>query len=246
MNSRARYPILGALLLTLGSAGWSTADAADEGSDGRWNSSIYLYLWGTSLNGTAAVRGNEAEIDESFSDLVENLAGAFSARFESHKGKWGYLLDAMYVKLDPSADTPAGSISSDVKQWIVEGAGTYAVNPSVQALFGVRYQDMQVDLNFPGGRGAGGSADWTDGFVGLRLIPVDTDKWRLWLRGDVGIVGDSETTWNAAFGARYNFSPKWSGVLAYRYLSNDYEDDDIGFKWDVDHSGLALAVGYSF
>lgn len=65
----------------------------------------------------------------------------------------------------------------------------------------------------------------------------------MWLRGDVG-TGDSDFTWSAKFGAGCRFNERWSVVGMYAILSNDVEDGD--FKWDVDYSGLTLAVGYSF
>ena len=242
-----QYPIIALMLLVTGGLWTNIASAqgviVDDAND-RWRSSLFLYLWATSLDGTAAVRGNEVEIDEDFSDLADNLAGAFSARFESHKGKWGYFLDGMYVKLDPSATTPAGTINTDVKDLILEAAGVYHFSPVVQGLFGVRYQDMEVDLSLPMIGTISASQDWTDGFLGLRLVPVRTDKWRVWLRGDVGVVGDSDTTWNAVIGAGYRFNPRWSLVVAYRVLSNDYSEG--GFKWDVNHEGVGLAVGYTF
>lgn len=204
----------------------------------------YIYIFATSLDGTAAVRGNEVVVDEDFSDLADNLAGAFSARFESSKGKWGYFLDGMYVNLDPSATIPAGTINADVKQFIFEAGGVYHFSPVIQGLFGARYQDMELDLGLPTIGTISGSRDWVDGIVGIRLVPVQTDKWGVWLRGDVGVVGDSDTTWNAVIGAGYRFNPKWSLLTAYRILSNDFRED--GFKWDVEHSGLGLAVGYTF
>ena len=241
-----QHQIIALALIATGSLWTNIASAqgvvGEEATD-KWRSTILLYLWGTSLNGTAAVRGNEVEIDESFSDLVDNLAGAFSARFESHKGKWGYFLDGMYVSLDPSTTTPAGTINTDVKQFTFEAGGVYHFNPYVQGLFGIRYQEVEVDINLPMIGTRGGSADWTDGFIGLRLVPVQTDKWRVWLRGDVG-GGDSDSTWNAVIGAGYRFNPRWSALLAYRILSNDYSEG--GFKWDVDHEGFGLAVGYTF
>ena len=249
MKNRARFSIIGVVFLCLGGAGWGTALAAggtQEGSDDRWSSDLYLYLWASGLNGTAAIRGNEVEVDESFSDLVENLAGAFSARFESHKGSFGYFLDGMYIKLDPSANTQAGSVNADVKQLILEAGGAYYLSPVLQALFGARYQEMDLDLGFPGGASLSRSEDWTDAIVGFRFVPLITEKWRIWFRGDVGIFGDSETTWNAVVGARYNFNPKWSTLLSYRYLSNDFKDEGTGFEWDVNQSGLGLAVGYTF
>ena len=237
-----------ALALIAMSSLWTSVASAqgvigEEATD-RWRSSIFLYLWGTSLNGTAAVRGNEVNIDESFSDLVDNLAGAFSARFESQKGKWGYFLDGMYVSLDPSTNTPAGTINTDVKQFIFEAGGVYHFSPVIQGLFGARYQDMEVDISLPMIGTVGGDQNWTDGFIGIRLVPVRTEKWGVWLRGDVGVVGDSDTTWNAVIGAGYNFNPRWSAALAYRILSNDYSEG--GFKWDVDHEGFGLALGYTF
>jgi len=248
-DSAFKKSILAAVLLALSGIWVATAHGQgviDDGSDGGWRSSLLLYLWAQSLDGTAAIAGNEVEIDESFSDLADNLDGAFSLRFESRKGKWGYFLDGMKVSLDPSVDTPVGTINTDVKDLILEAGGVYHFNQTVQGLFGARYQDLDLDISFPGGNSVGGNQDWTDGFLGLRLVPVRTDKWLVWLRGDVGVVGDSDTTWNAVLGGGYRFNPKWSLVLAYRVLSNDFEDKDTGIRWDVKHSGLGLAVGYSF
>lgn len=238
--------VAGLALLAMSNLWTNTAAAqgvAGEATGDQWRNTLYVYLWAIGMKGTAAIRGNQVEIDESFSDLADNLAAAFSARFESHKGSWGYFLDGMYTKLDPSETTPVGTVGADIKSLIFEGGGVYHFNPTVQGLFGARYQDMSVDLNLPIGT-ISGDQNWTDGFIGVRLVPVNTGKWRVWLRGDVGVVGDSDTTWNAAVGAGYNFNPRWSLVGAYRVLSTDIEQD--GFKWDVDYSGLGLALGYTF
>jgi hypothetical protein len=248
MKSRTRYIAQMKLVLAVlvGSLWWQPAMAqgvveGDESGD-SWNSTLFLYLWATSLDGTVGIRGVEQEIDQSFSDLVDDLDAALSLRFESHKGKWGYFLDGMYVKLEPSASTPAGNIDTTVKNFIFEGGGVYRINHEVQALYGVRYQSMDVDIDLPQ-RSIGGDEDWIDAFVGMRWVPLHTDKWRIWLRGDVG-AGDSDFVWNAVVGAGYLFNRNWSAVLAYRVLSTDLEKD--GFKWDMDYSGLGLAVGYTF
>lgn len=248
MNRTIRQSLIGIVLTGLVSTGTGSAQAAGaaEGSADRWNSELSLYLWASSLKGTTAIGGNEVQIDESFSDIVEHLAGAFSVRFESYKGNFGGFLDGMYIHLDPGGATPAGDIEVDVKQWIIEGGGMYVFSPVLQALVGVRYQNMDLEFRPPRGPTASGDQDWADFIVGFRFVPLITDKWRLWLRGDVGMFGDSEFTWNAVIGARYSFSKKWSGSLAYRYLSNDYEKESVGFKYDVDQSGLGLIVGYSF
>ena len=246
-QSTLRYSALAIIFLALGGLWASTASAqgvAGEGSGDRWRSSLYFYLWATSLDGKIGIGGNEVDVDQSFSDLVGDLDGAFSARFESHKGKWGYFLDGMYVKLDPSESTPVGTVNLDVKTLTLEAGGVYHFSPVLQGLFGARYQDLDLDISLPGGRAPSAGMDWVDGFLGLRLVPVNTEKWRVWLRGDVGVVGDSDTTWNAVIGAGYNFNPRWSLLAAYRILSDDIEQN--GVRFDVDYSGLGIAVGYTF
>ena len=212
-----------------------------EAPSDRWSSSLFLYVWGASLDGTAVVAGNEVDIGGG--NLADHIGGLFSGHFESRKGRWGYFLDAMYVRLDPSVDTQMGKISADVTDRIYEAAGVYQFNSMVKGLIGVRYQDLGVDLNLPSGR-TSNNRNWTDGFIGLRLIPLQTERWHLWLRADVSVVGDSETTWHSFIGAAYLFNPRWSVVAAYRVLSNDIEDGS--FEWDVLRSGVGLAVGYSF
>jgi len=223
-----------------------TASAQGDPSYGenpdQWRSSLFGYLWTLSMDGTGAIGGNEFDVDLPFSDLVDDLEAALSLRFESHKGKHGYFLDGMYTRLKPEESTPIGTISQDVKSFIGEAGGIYHFNPKVEGIYGLRYQSMDVDLNLPG-RTVGGGTDWTDIFVGLRFIPVRTDKWHVWLRGDVG-GGDSDSAWNGVIGAGYHFKERWTLAGVYRILANDIVQDN--FKWDVDYSGVGIALGYTF
>lgn len=101
---------------------------------------------------------------------------------------------------------------------------------------------MDTELRLPN-RTVGDKPDWVDAFAGIRLVPVRTDKWHVWLRGDVG-GGDSDTTWNGVIGAGYRFNKPWSLGGAYRVLANNVEQD--GFKWDMDYQGLGITLGYTF
>jgi hypothetical protein len=213
-----------------------------EDNSDQWTSSLSGYLWALSMDGTAAVMGNEIDVDLSFSDLLDDLDLAMSLRFESHKGNLGYFIDGMFTRLKPEMSTPAGTISQDVKSFIGEAGGIYHFNSKLEGLYGVRYQSMDVEVDLPG-RTVGDDVDWADIFVGLRYVPVRTDKWNVWLRGDVG-GGDSDTTWNGVIGSSYNINERWSLGGAYRILANNIEKD--GFKWDVDYEGVAVLLGYSF
>jgi hypothetical protein len=213
-----------------------------ENSSDQWRSSLFGYLWALGMDGTAGIGGNEIDIDLSFSDLLDDLDAAMSLRFESHKGKHGYFLDGMYTKLKPEANTPIGTISQDVKRFVGEAGGIYHFNPKLEGLYGLRYQSMDVDVNLPG-MTIGGGANWTDIFVGLRVVPVRTDKWHVWLRGDVG-GGDSESAWNAVIGTGYRFNERWTMGATYRILANDVVQDN--FKWDVNYEGVGVILGYTF
>lgn len=214
----------------------------DEEQTDKWHSTLFIYAWGLSMDGTAGIRGNEVDIDSSFSDIIDVLDFALSGRFESRKGSWGYFIDAFYSRLKPEEDTPVGKVGIDTKSFIAEAGGVYHFNRTVQGIFGLRYQSMDTDLKLPQ-RTLNSDPDWVDGFIGLRLVPVRTDKWYVWLRGDVG-GGDSDTTWNGVIGAGYRFNERWSLGAVYRVLANNYEQD--GFKWDVDYKGLGITLGYTF
>lgn len=214
----------------------------DEEEPDRWRSSLYLYVWALSMDGTAAIRGNEVDIDASFSDLVDVLDAALSLHFSSQKGNWGYFLDGMYTKLNPSEETPVGKITIDTKSFIGEVGGFHQFNRNLQGIFGLRYQSMDTELQLPN-RTVGDKVEWIDAFAGIRVIPVRKEKWHVWLRADVG-TGDSDVVWNGVIGAGYRFNKRWSMAAAYRVLANDYEED--GFKWDIDYEGLGVMVGYTF
>lgn len=215
-----------------------------EDNSDQWRSTLSGYLWALSMDGTARINGMDIDLDLSFSDLLDDLDFAFSVHFESHKGNLGYFLDGMAIQLKPESTGPGGTISQDVKSFIGEVGGIYRFNPKVEGIYGVRYQAMDVEVDPPPpAMNFGGDADWADIFVGLRFVPVRTDKWLVWLRGDVG-TGDSDTMWNGAIGASYHINNRWNLGGAYRILANDYEQD--GFKWDVDYKGVTVILGYTF
>lgn len=225
---------------------WSpgaSAQAVHEPEADHWRYLIAPYAWATAIDGTIGVRGVQTEVDASFSDLLQVVDIAAALHFEAQKGKWGYFGDAFYAKLSVDAPTQAGNISVENKMRIFEVGGVYEFNPLFQGLFGVRAQGVDVDLDFPGARRISGDQDWVDGFVGVRIIPVRSEKWYLSLRGDVG-AGDSDSVLNGVISAAYRFNKTWSLIGGYRILSTDLSEDN--FKWDINMSGLGLGLGISW
>ena len=76
-NNKTQFLVLSFFLFALSVTGMNSASAqgvVGEKSGDRWRSSLFLYLWAINLDGTATVRGNSFTVDESFSDLVDDLA----------------------------------------------------------------------------------------------------------------------------------------------------------------------------
>ncbi len=87
---------------------------------------------------------------------------------------------------------------------------------------------------------AGGSADWVDPFVGMRVRHFITDRVYLAALADVGGFGaGSELTWNAGGGVGVEVGENFALEFFYRYMSVDYDDDIL---FDVDMSGLFLGA----
>jgi len=212
-------------------------------SQAEWKYQITPYLWAASLDGTTAVAGNDVDFKADFGDLISFVDAGVAARFEAKSERWGYFVDGFFIKLSADTDQQRGAIKVTNDQKIVEAGLSYALSQKLDLIVGGRYQKIDQDLVLPVIRDLNGGDSWIDGFIGAVWQPVNTDKWTLKLRGDIG-AGDSDSVWQAGVGGGYHFNKTWSILAAYRYLSTDFESDQ--FKWDVDQSGFGLGLGISW
>ena len=210
----------------------------------KWEFHLAPYLWAAGQNGSVQAGPVNADIDAGFGDVVEFVDAGFAGHFEATNPNWGLFADYFYVKLSDSANLPAGTIGGEIKNRILEGGVSWRFADGVEALLGVRNQEYKLNLTLPGPAGGfSRDRDWTDGFVGLRWTPVRTDKWSVWVRGDIG-TGDSDLVWLASFGGFYHFNKTVALGVGYRYLDTDYDKD--GFKWDVAMHGLLLGLDFAW
>lgn len=214
-----------------------------SGAQAEWKYQITPYLWASSLDGTTAVAGQQIDFTADFSDLVSNIDSGFAANFTAQSETWGYYIDGNFVKLKADELGVKGGIDVAVDQKIVEAGISYRLSDQFRLYGGGRYQKVDEDINLPLNQSLNGGDSWIDGFIGVLWQPIDTDKWMLRLTGDIG-TGDSDSVWQGKIGGAYRFNKTWSVVLAYRYLSTDFESNK--FKWDVDQSGLGLGLGISW
>lgn len=190
MTSKPRVLRNWAVMLFLGI---STVSAQSQSSSGAgsdsWEYVASPYLMFAYMDGTSAVRGLEVEVDVSPSDIFENLQFGAMGYFGARKGNWGFGVDALYMALGVTIDTPPANI--DPGQGAVTFMGTRQLNEKVEAVFGARWTFIQGKIEFTGPQNltVEQTKHWVDPLVGLKLQHKLGDRWRFTLEGDIGGFG---------------------------------------------------------
>lgn len=180
--------------------------------ENKWQFEVTPYVFASGIDGTIGVRGVEADVDVSFSDLEEYIDSAFMFAFEANKRRWVFGFDAIYVKLeDNEASSVTGSFGKVTRDRVVDTTVTqevYTLMAGYRVLdkktkldvFGAaRYTrlDTELDLKitttaamFPGGaRSISGDESWWDPVVGARVLWPFAKHWTLLAYADVGGSG---------------------------------------------------------
>jgi len=254
MRASRKRPLLSlSLAAVLGCAIVPTAHAAGSGTS-HWNHVVGLYLWGTSINGTATIGPVSAPVDLDFKDdLLDNLAGAFAAHYEGKRDRLSLFGDYFYADLDPRAELANGAeLDVDFKQTIWELGAAWDItgnnsDATVQVLGGVRSTKQEMRAAIQAGPVLlSRNETWYDGFIGGRVIAPFARNWRFIARADVG-AGDSDTVWNIAGSVDWRFHKNASVLLGYRWLDFDYDNGKTGgerYIYDARQDGPGLAVNF--
>ena len=234
----------------------SAQPVAAEGWD--WDFALYLFALG--MDGRTVARGNEADIDLSFSDILEDLEMAATGHLEarSREGRWGFFGDVFWSSLGATIDEP--NAEWDMNMTYLEGAATYAMGDKFSFLGGLRYTDMELTLDVrppitppiqpgPGPQRFEGSQSWTDLMVGGRYRTMINERLGFSARGDLagfGISDSSDLTWNLVLLGQFKATSRIGLILGWRWFDVDYENRDDLFVFDVLQSGPVFALNYSF
>jgi opacity protein-like surface antigen len=229
----------------------ATAPTADSG----WEFTFSPYAWAAGLDGTVGIGTVTADIDLSFSDILENLDIGAMGHFEARNGRWALLFDGLWLKLDSRAATPGplyGGARVDVEELRLAAQVSYRAlegPTTLDLLAGLSYFSIDSDFALLPGTLAGGqigtSEDWIDPIIGFHLRHELSERWFTMLRGEIGgfSVG-SDLTWQAMAGVGYQTGDSSAVFLGYRHLDIDY--DDNGFVYDTATSGFILGMNFSF
>ncbi len=228
-------------------------------ADDRWEHTFAAYVVGASIDGKAGVGSATADVDVGFDDILDNLEFGAMAAYRADRGKWAVVADLIYMSLEQKKDGlgPFGGTRATVEadQLMFELDGSYGITERLDVYGGLRYWNLDSDLDVVGGGplgqtlSASDTEDWVDPLVGLRYAMPLGERWALVARGDVGGFGiGSDFAWHATVFASWQVSEHGSVLLGFRYLDVDYDDGSGSgrFLWDVSEGGPAAGFAWRF
>lgn len=218
-----------------------------------WSYTVTPYLWITGQEGKVATLppAPPADLDISFSDVIDNLDIALMGLAEARKGRFGIFSELFYVGISADAATPGGFYSgADYEQdlWGLSLGGSYEMSQSskyqVHAVTGVRFWLLDNDLDLKAGllpaTRVSERENWADLFVGLRGRAEIDAKWYVSGWAVSAVAGDSDTSWDVFGGVGYKYSDSFSLNLGYRHQVVDYRDGQ--FLFDIEMSGPTVGL----
>jgi opacity protein-like surface antigen len=219
--------------------------SAQTSSD-KWDVFVAPYLMGASMSGTTTLRGREADLEASASDIFSNLQFGAMGILVARKGNWGVGSDVIWMALG----TTVREINVDFNQGAFAFYGLRGLGPAADVTFGLRVNTLQGTLDFKRlGIAVDQSKTWVDPIVGVTLrTPADR---RLVARvyTEVGGFGvGSDFTWQIFPGVGFRLTDRASLDVGYRWLDIDYASGDGSekFAWDMLTQGPVVGFGFRF
>jgi hypothetical protein len=233
----------------------SAAQVGEPASDSNgWAFQLTPYLWMGGFDGTLKIRNQTVPVSASFSDIFNRLNLGFMGAFDARKGRWGILLDTVYLNL--SAKNTLGQTSiqtrSDNKLFFLDPEAYFRVvkhpRGSVDALAGLRYWHSANTLTIIGPANTvkfKKDKDWVDPILGGRFKFNLTRRVFTVFKGDVGGFGaGSQLTYQLFAGGGAEFKDKFALIAGYRRIYVDLGSS--GLLHDYTINGLALGFGIKF
>ncbi len=223
----------------------------------EWKFRITPYAWAAGVSGDFAQFGlPSVSVNNSFSDVMENLDMGAMTAFEAWKGRHGVFADFMHVRLSgsgaiqgsfPAAVPVSASATSTTAmlaaqfRWIDEELGY------LDLMTGLRHWSLKTELSAgaPLNVSVSDSVRWSDpvlGVKGLRWISgkTYTTGWAM-----IGTTtGGSDVFIDLLAGVGYQINKSTAIIVAYRHLAVDYQEG--AFQYDSTQAGFGIGFDYRF
>jgi hypothetical protein len=233
----ARGLLVGAIVAgSLVCASEASAQSPTPASD-NWQVQFVPYLWGSGLDGQVGVGNRTADVDASFSNILNHLQFAAMGLADVSRGHFTLLTDALFINVRDQQATPGplfSSVSPQQKMFIFTPAAGYRLldssDGSLDVLGGVRVWHLDSRLQFEPGLlpavTVQASKTWPDAIFGVRGRRTLSEK--LWVSayGDAG-AGGADFTYQLVGTAGVDLHRRYALVFGYRVLSVNYDKNNV-------------------
>ena len=227
-------------------------DSASASTAG-WHIDVTPYLWFAAIHGTSGVRGHDANIDASTSDVLSYLNLGFMGSSTIRHNRLILPMDFMWVKLTDKKALPfdqgATSAKAEFKQTVfTPGVGYRLLDREfvkVDAYGGIRYWHVNSSLTLQPTvlGGFSSSADWVDGIGGARIYGQLNKIISFTMTGDAG-AGQANSDYELLGVFGFRVAKKWTLKAGYRYMGINYRPQST-FVYDVTQSGIIFGATWS-
>lgn len=257
--NRRLQPAIGLCLALLSCQALAQSPEVHEAIDEqRWRYRLTPYVWGAGLQGTVGASGRRAEVERSFSEVLDSLDAGAMLAFEARRGRFGLFADLLHVRLSDSArvPTPLGiDLSGDARVHATTFmlAGQYRLTTRdrgyLDLVGGVRHWALRTEVDARLGSLLSVSGRdrerWSDPVLGLKGT-YHLNK-HLYLTGWAmagGFEVGSQFSTDLMGAVGYRLGRQSTLLLGYRNLQVDYQSSS--FTFDATLRGPALGWDYRF
>jgi hypothetical protein len=221
----------------------------------EWKHELAPYVWGSAMEGTTGIGGVTADVDLSFSDILDNLEMGFMGMYRGTRDRFSITVDTIFMGLGATERSRNGAAKADidVDQFVLGAAAGYSLTEKFLVLGGLRYNDLSAEVKVTGPLGNTSDAEtdesWVDPYIGAQYTIPLSEAWSLNLYGDIGGFGvGSDFAWQGLVNFRWQLTERTGALAAYRYMDVDYESGNGSnrFKYDMAFSGPALGIVFTF
>lgn len=220
---------------------------ASEAAGQEWNWQIAPYVWTAGISGDATLGSVSTDVDINFSDIVDVLEGGALLHVEGGNDNHGVFGDIVWLSLELDDEVTSAGAAAEVQfDTTILEFGYLRKLQGIGVEFGVRYWDLELEINPVPIPAIERGQDWIDGFVGIRRTSPLGDNWSWTGRLNVGAGGSDFT-----FGLGVNFARAFDSgnqfILGIKVVDIDYEEASVrGIRFEVDTLFLGATIGYLF
>lgn len=220
-----------------------------------WSFEIAPYVWIASLEADSSLPWDGPGTDPSVQRFDTKITGAFMIEALARYRAVGILVDFNWLQLDTETLRQGVLYSGADLQTdylYTTAALTYLIplegDFHAELMAGARLWSISADFELnPGllaGRGYSSSETWVSPLAGAKLSYDLNQDWQLFFQGTAGGFSGSSAQWDLCGGVNYQFNDWCVATVGYRYLSEEYENDD--FSFDATVQGAQVGLRFRF